>query len=188
MLTFLRNCQTVFLSGYTILHCYQQWKSSCCSMSLPALDNVNVLDFGHSNRCVVVLLFFSRWDMSDSLQPQGLHTAQQVPLSPTISWHLLKFMSIASVTLSNHLILCHSVSFCLQSFPGPVPMSRLLATGGQSIGASASATVLPMNIQDLISLELTGLISLQSRDSPAPWFESSSSLVLTLYGSALTSV
>ena len=98
-------------------------------------------------------------------------------------------MCIASAMLSNHLILWHPVSFCLQSFPGSVPGSRLLASGGQSIGASASATVLQMNIQGLIALELTGLISLQSRDSPAPGLESISSLVLTLlYGSTLTSV
>ena len=114
--------------------------------------------------------------------------AHQVPLSPTISWSLLKFMSIASAMLSNHLILWHPVSFCLRSFPGSVPGSWLLASGGQSIGASASATVLQMSIQGLISLELTGLI-LQSRDSPAPGLESISSLVLTLlYGSTLTSV
>ena len=56
-----------------------------------------------------------------------------------------------------------SFSSCLQSFPasGPFPMSQLFALGGQSIGASAS--VLPMNIQDWFSLGLTGLISLQSK-------------------------
>ena len=56
-------------------------------------------------------------------------------------------------------------SFCLQSFPasGSFLMSRLFASGGQSIGASASASVLPMNIQDWFPLGLTGLISLQSK-------------------------
>ena len=50
-----------------------------------------------------------------------------------------------------------------QSFPasGSFPMSQLFASGGQSIGASASASVLPMNIQDWFPLGLTGLISLQ---------------------------
>ena len=43
-------------------------------------------------------------------------------------------------------------------------MSQFFATGGQSIGASASASVLPMNIQDLFPLGLTGLISLQSKE------------------------
>ena len=53
---------------------------------------------------------------------------------------------------------------CLQSFPasGSLQMSWLFATGGQSIGASAS--VLPMNIQDWFPLGLTGLISLQSKE------------------------
>ena len=56
-------------------------------------------------------------------------------------------------------------SFCLQSFPasGSFPMSRLFVSGGQSIGASASNEVLPMNIRDWFTLGLTGLISLQSK-------------------------
>ena len=56
-------------------------------------------------------------------------------------------------------------SSCLQSFPasGSFPMSQFFASGGQSIGISASASVLPMNIQDWFPLELTGLISLQSK-------------------------
>ena len=54
---------------------------------------------------------------------------------------------------------------CLQSFPasGSFPVSRLFTSGGQSIGASASASVLPMNIQDWFTLEWTGWISLQSK-------------------------
>ena len=56
-------------------------------------------------------------------------------------------------------------SSCSQSFPasGSSLMSRLVTSGGQSIGASASASVLPMNIQDWFPLGLTGLISLQSK-------------------------
>ena len=66
-------------------------------------------------------------------------------------------------------------------------MSRLFASGGQSIGASASAPVLPMNIQGWFPLRLTGLISLKS--SPAPQSESISSLALCLlYCLALTSI
>ena len=54
---------------------------------------------------------------------------------------------------------------CLQSFPasGSFPMSQFFAWGGQSIGASTSASVLPMNIQDWFPLGLAGLISLQSK-------------------------
>ena len=60
---------------------------------------------------------------------------------------------------------CHPLSSCLQSFPasGSFPVSQLLASGGQSIWASASASVLPMNIQDLFPSGGAGLISLQSK-------------------------
>ena len=56
-------------------------------------------------------------------------------------------------------------SSCLQSFPASrsSPVSQYFASGGQSIGVSASASVLPMNIQDWFPLGLTGLISLQSK-------------------------
>ena len=66
---------------------------------------------------------------------------------------------------SNHLILCHPLSSCLQSFPksGSFQMSQFFASGGQSVGVSALASVLPMNIQGWFPLEWTGLISLQSK-------------------------
>ena len=82
--------------------------------------------------------------------------------------YLPKFvqMSIESMMPSNHLILCcpllllHSIfSPATGSFPG----SQLFTSGGQSIGASASASVLPMNIQGWCPLGLTGLISLLSK-------------------------
>ena len=76
---------------------------------------------------------------------------------------LLKLMAIKLVMPSNHLILYHSPSsstFNLSQHQGLFPMSWLFASGGQSIGASAS--VLPMNIQGCFPLGLTGLISLQS--------------------------
>ena len=90
---------------------------------------------------------------------------RQAPLSSTISQSFLKFMSIESVMLSNHLILCRLFSFCPQSFPasGSFPMSWLFTSGGQNIGASASASELPMNIQGWFPLGLTGLISVQSK-------------------------
>ena len=72
----------------------------------------------------------------------------------------LNFMSIESVTPSNHLILCYPFLLCLQSFPasGLFPMSQLFTSGGQSFGASAS--VLPRSIQRWFPLRLTGLTSL----------------------------
>ena len=65
-------------------------------------------------------------------------------------------------TLSSSVI---PLSSCLQSSPasGSFPTSQLFASGGQSIGSSASASVLPMNIQDWFPVGLTGLISLQSK-------------------------
>ena len=91
--------------------------------------------------------------------------ARQASLSFTISLSLLKFMCIESVMPSNYLVLCHPFSSCLQSFPasGSFLMSWLFALGGQSIGASTSASVLPVNIQDWFPLGWTDLISLQSK-------------------------
>ena len=113
--------------------------------------------------------------------------AHRASPSFTISWSLLRLMPIESVMPSNHLILFS----CPQSFPasGSFPMSRLSASGGQSIGTSA--WVLPMKIQGWFSLRLTGLISLLSRDSqeafPAPQIESIKSSPLNLlFGPTLT--
>ena len=90
--------------------------------------------------------------------------ARQASLSFTISRSLLKLICIKLVMPSN--ILSSVIPFSrLQSFPasGSFPMSQFFALGGQSIGASASASVLPMNIQDSFPLGLTGLISLQAK-------------------------
>ena len=73
--------------------------------------------------------------------------ASQASLSITKSRSLLKLMSIESVMPPNHLILCRPL--LLLSFPesDSFPASQLFTSGGQNIGASASASVLPMNIQ-----------------------------------------
>ena len=101
---------------------------------------------------------FSRSVMSDSLQTPWT-AARQASLSITNAWSLLKLMSIKSVMPSNHLILCHPFSR-LQSFPASesFPMSQLFASDGQNTGVSASASVLPVNIQDWFPLGLTGCI------------------------------
>ena len=80
--------------------------------------------------------------------------ACQASLSITNSRSLLKLMSIKSVMPSNCLILCHPLLFHLQSFPpsGSFQMSQFFTSGGQSTGVSASASVLPMNIQDWFPL------------------------------------
>ena len=80
--------------------------------------------------------------------------ARQASLSFTISQSLLKLMSIELVMPPNHLILCHPLLLLHSIFPasGSFPMSWLFTSGGQSIGVSASASVLPMNNQDWFPL------------------------------------
>ena len=75
-------------------------------------------------------------------------------------------MSIESVIPSNHLILCHPHLLLLSIFPGigSFPENQLLASGGQSIGVSASALVLPMSIQGWFSSGWTGWIFFLSRE------------------------
>ena len=91
--------------------------------------------------------------------------ASQASLSFTVSWNLLKLISIDSMMPSNHLILYCPLLLLSSVFTasGSFLMNQLLASGGQSTGVSASASVLPMNIQDWFPLGLTGLISLLSK-------------------------
>ena len=92
--------------------------------------------------------------------------ARQASLSLTISQSLPKFMFIAWVMPSSHLILWHPLILLLLIFPSirDFSMSHLLASDDQNTGASASASVLPVNIQDWFPfLGLTGLISLLSK-------------------------
>ena len=74
--------------------------------------------------------------------------AHQASLYIISSWSLLKLMSIESVMSSIHMILCHHLLHLLGSFPasGSFPVSQFFASDGQSIGASASESVLPKNI------------------------------------------
>ena len=92
-------------------------------------------------------------------------TAHQASLSITNSWSSLRLMSIESGMPSSHLILCRPFSYCPQSLPasGSFPMSQFFTCGGQSIGVSASTSVLPMNTQDWSPLGWTGWTSLQSK-------------------------
>ena len=91
--------------------------------------------------------------------------ACQASSSITNSRSLLKLMPIVSMMPTNHLILCRPLLLLPSNFPasGSFPMSQLFASGGESIGASASASVLPMNIQDWFPLGLTSWISLLSK-------------------------
>ena len=102
--------------------------------------------------------------MSDSLRPHELqHTRPPCP-SPTPG----AYPNSCPLSRWCHPTISSSVapfSFCPQSFPasGTFPMSQLLASGGQSIGASASSLVLPRSIKDWFPLGLTSWISLQSK-------------------------
>ena len=137
---------------------------------------------------------FSRSVMSESLQPHGLWHARLPCPSPTPR----AFSNSCPSSQWCHLTISSSVipfSSCLQSFlaSGSFPMSLLFASGGQSVGASTSALILPMNIQDWFPLGLTALSPCCPRDSqessPAPQFESIISLRLSLLnGPSLTSV
>ena len=100
--------------------------------------------------------------VSDSLQPCGLQNARLFCPSPTpgacsdscpLSWWF-------HPTISSSLVPFPSF---LQSASGSFPVTQFFASGGQSIGVSASASVLPMNIQDWFPLGLTSLFSFQSK-------------------------
>ena len=120
--------------------------------------------FFFSKHLGLILLLFSCWVMSDSLQPHGLqHTRLPSPSpSPGTCSNSCPLSHWCHLDMSSSVI---PFSSYLQSFPtsGTFLMSWIFALGGQSIGASASASVLPMNIQDWFPLGLTGLISLESK-------------------------
>ena len=102
--------------------------------------------------------------MSDSLWPHGLQHARPPCPSPTprVYSNSCPLSRWCHPTISSSVI---PFSSCLQSFPasGSFLMSQLFASGSRSIGVSASAPVLPMNIQDWFPLGWTGWISLLSK-------------------------
>ena len=114
-----------------------------------------------SNTCSVQ---FTHSVVSDSLQPHGLQHARLPCSSPTLRAYSNSCPSSQWYypTISSSVV---PVSFFHQYFPasGSFPVSQFFTSGGQSTGVSASASVLPMNIQDWFPLGLTGWISLQSK-------------------------
>ena len=135
---------------------------------------------------------FSHSVVSNSLWPQGPHHARRPCPSPTPGAYSNSSSQWCHPTISSSVV---PFSSCLQSFPasGSFPRSQFFASGSQSIGVLASASVLPMNIQDSFPLGLTGFISLQlwglSRVFSNTTVQNISSLVLSLfYCSALTSL
>ena len=132
--------------------------------------------------------------MSDSLRPHRLQHARLPCPSPTprACSNSGPLSQWCHPTISSPVF---PFSYCLQSFPasGSFAVSQFFASGSQIIGASASASVFPKDIQDWLPSGLTGWISLQSkglsRSSPTPQFESSNSSALSfLYGPAFTSI
>ena len=112
----------------------------------------------------ISLVQFSCLVMSDSLQPHGLQHARLPCPSPTPGAYSNSCPSSwwCPPTISSSVA---PFSSCCQSFPasGSFQMSQLFAWGGQSIGVSASTSVLPVNILDWFPLGWTGWISLQSK-------------------------
>ena len=132
--------------------------------------------------------------MSDSLWPHGLQHARLPCPSPTpraysnscpLSWWCHPTTLFSVIPFSSYL----------QSFPASrfFPVSQFFASGGQSIGVSASASVLPMNIQDWFPLGWAGGSPCSPRESqessPTPQFKSINSPALSLlYSPTLTSI
>ena len=126
--------------------------------------------WGNSPKCLHLILV--QFSSDQSLSHVWLFVipwtaAWQVSLSLTLSWILLKLMSIESVMPSNHLVLCRPLLLLPSIFPGirSFLMSHLFTSGGQIIGASASTSVLLINIQDWCHLGLTGWSPRTPRDS-----------------------
>ena len=108
-----------------------------------------------------LLLLFSHSVVSDTATPWTQNARLRCP-SPSLRVCSNSYPGWCHPTISSS-----GIPFsCPQSFPASesIPVSQLFASGGQSIGASVSASVLPMNIQDLFPLGLTGLISLQYKE------------------------
>ena len=144
------------------------------------------------NRCKCAVVLFSCWVVSNFLWPHAMQhiTLPCSPSSPGVC------SNSCSLTQWCHPTILSSVarfSSCPQSLPesGSFPVTGLFASSGESIEASASASVLPMNIQDWFPLELAGLISLQSKGLSRILSNTTvqkHQFFGALYGSTLTSI
>ena len=156
----------------------------------PVTVNLNV----HSSVASISFSQFSHSVVSNSLWPCGLqHARLPCPSpSPGVCSNLCPSGRWCHPNISSSVI---PFSSCLQSLPaaGSFQMNQFFTSGGQSIGASVSASVFPMNIQDWFSLGWTGGSPCSPRDfqesSPTPQFKSNNSSVLSfLYSPTLTSI
>ena len=140
---------------------FSSWKGYCvlCHPFFFLSEQCNYL-----SQSTLLLSLFNNIVMSDSSWPHGLqHVRLACPSpSPRVCPSSCPLHQWCHPTISSSAAL---FSFCLQSFPASesFPMSRLFPSGRQSIGASTSASVLPMSIQGWFPPKLTGLISLLSK-------------------------
>ena len=150
-----RNLSTNYFVStvYIIIHFH-----FCCSNTIFLFSLTFLLPWLHFQ------FEFSRSVVSDSLWPHELQHARPPCPSPTPRVHSnsCPLSQWCHPTISSSVV---PFSSCRQSFlaSGSFLRSHFFASGGQSIGASASASVLPINIQDWFPLGLTCLISLQSK-------------------------
>ena len=154
---YMCTCLCVWVCGHMWVHI--AYVQVCTWVWMP----VCVYTRAHTHLPVCVQ--FSSVDKSCLNFCHPMDCSMPATLSFTVSRSLLKLMSLGQwchQTISSSVV---PFSSCLQSFPasGSFPMSQFFASGGQSTGVSALASVLLMNIQDQFPVRLTGLISLQSK-------------------------
>ena len=140
------------------------WSRRTCTHLLQELQNCNSPLNNHQQENVQSVSQFSRSVVSNSLQPHEPQHARPPCPSPTPGVHPNPCSSSwwCHSTISSSIV---PFSSCPHTFPasGSFPLSQLFASGGQSIGVSASTSVLTMNIQDWSPLRWTGWISLKSK-------------------------
>ena len=180
-----QKCRLAVIIYGTILIFMADMSSNSLSIShISGQLSMSKLSFSSVQLLSRVRLFETPWT-----------AARQASLSITNSWSLLKLMSTESVIPSNHLILCCPLLLLPSIFPasGSFQISQFFASGDQSIGVSASTSVLSMNTQDWPPLGWTGWISCSPRDSqkssPTQQFKSINFSALSfLYSPTLTSI
>ena len=142
---------------YLFLGCWLAWQPSSVNLNviwdhsivLTLWVDTDATEMRKARKNKKTLFQFSRWVLSDSLWPPGLQHSRLPCPSPTPE----AYSNSCPLSQWCHLTISSSVipfSSCPQSLPasGSFQMSQFFTTGGQSIGVSASASVLPMNIQD----------------------------------------
>ena len=161
-----QSCLTLCNPKDYTVHVFQILAQKSPQWSLP-LSSRFILQTIHS-LCSVLTpcssVHFIRSEVSDSLRTHGLQRTRLLCPLPTPR----AYSNSCPSSQWCHQIISSSVipfSSCLRSFPasGSFPMSHFFVSGGQSIGVSALASVLPMNIQNWIPIGLAGLISLQPK-------------------------